>query len=376
VSLNVLREHLEYLSAQGRLDLFSEAISKIVKEGDVVTDIGCGTGVLGAICLEAGASQSYEVDNSDAIELARETFGRLGFSSRASFHWTSSYNFSPKNLADVCICDHIGYFGFDYDLISVLADARHRYLKPGGRIMPQRLELLLAAVESEEGHKQANAWRKTEIPERFRWLRALAIHCKFPLDLQAENVVTPAQSLAILDLRIDQPEFFSWSVSLRATREATIHGIAGWFNCELADDVWMTNSPLSEKSIKRSQAFLPIDRAVRVQENEPIEVTLMVRPNEELIAWTVRFPLQDLVFKHSTWQGELLGADRLQRSLPSHVPKLTETARAKQIILGYCDGKRTLEEIRALLRNKHPDLFLNERALESSLARALAGSTQ
>jgi predicted RNA methylase len=375
MSLSVLREHLEYLSARHRLDLFSNAISKTVKENDIVVDIGCGTGVLGAICLEVGASHSYEVDDSDAIELARETFDRLGLNNLASFHRTSSYNFASKGLADVCICDHIGFFGFDYDLIGVLQDARQRYLKPGGRIMPQRLELLLAAVESDAGHTQANAWRKAEIPERFRWLRDVAIHCKYPIDFHAENVVTTAQSLAILDLRIDQPEFFSWNISLRAMRDATVHGIAGWFNCELADDVWMTNSPLSEKSIKRSQAFLPIDQAVQVHENELIEVTLMVRPNDALIAWTVRFPAQELVFKHSTWQGELLGADRLRHSLPSHVPKLTDAARAKQIILGYCDGKRSLEEIRTLLRNNHGDLFSTERALERSLASALVSST-
>ena len=65
----------------------------------------------------------------------------------------------------------------------------------------------------------------------------------------------PAE-LGCIDLRVDNPEFFSWTVELTVARDGTLHGLAGWFECELAENVWMTNSPLSAQAIKRSQAFL------------------------------------------------------------------------------------------------------------------------
>ena len=48
---------------------------------------------------------------------------------------------------------------------------------------------------------------------------------------------------------------------MRIERDGTMHGLAGWFDCELADGVSMTNSPLSDRAIDRSQAFLPIEEA-------------------------------------------------------------------------------------------------------------------
>ena len=30
-------------------------------------------------------------------------------------------------------------------------------------------------------------------------------------------------------------------------RDGVMHGLGGWFECELAEGVWMTNSPLSER---------------------------------------------------------------------------------------------------------------------------------
>ena len=79
---SVLEEHIEYLTLPGRNALYAKAISRIIKPGDVVVDLGCGVGVLGLLCLEAGAARVYGIDHSDAIELARETVAKAGLSDR------------------------------------------------------------------------------------------------------------------------------------------------------------------------------------------------------------------------------------------------------------------------------------------------------
>lgn len=71
----------------------------------------------------------------------------------------------------------------------------------------------------------------------------------------------------------------------------------------------MSNSPLARRRINRSQAFLPIDEAVTVRVGDSLKVRIMVRPDDNLIAWTVEFPATGRRFSHSTWQGMLLAPE-------------------------------------------------------------------
>ena len=67
----MLDEHREYLADRARTALFRRAIKAVVRPGDVVLDLGSGTGVLGLLALKAGAARVYQVDESPMIEVAR-----------------------------------------------------------------------------------------------------------------------------------------------------------------------------------------------------------------------------------------------------------------------------------------------------------------
>ena len=59
---SLLTEHFGYLSDALRLRRYGEAIAAVVREGDVVVDIGCGSGVLGLACLRAFSRCSLTPD--------------------------------------------------------------------------------------------------------------------------------------------------------------------------------------------------------------------------------------------------------------------------------------------------------------------------
>lgn len=80
----MLDEHLGYVADATRLDLYKTAIAKAISAGDTVADLGCGSGVLGLLCLRAGAGRVYAVDDSAMIDIARETFKRAGLGDRAA----------------------------------------------------------------------------------------------------------------------------------------------------------------------------------------------------------------------------------------------------------------------------------------------------
>ena len=110
----VLEEHLGYLLLPHRLELYRVAVKKVVRPGDHVVDAGCGTAVLGLLCLQEGAAHVYAIDSTAAIELAREALSRAGWASKVDFIRGSSFQVVLPERVDVVICDHVGYFGFDY----------------------------------------------------------------------------------------------------------------------------------------------------------------------------------------------------------------------------------------------------------------------
>ena len=366
----VLAEHFDYLSLEGRAALYEAAIARVVKPGDVVADLGCGFGILGIQCLRAGASHVYGVDSSGAIDIARESVARAGLSDRYTCISASTYRTDLPEKADLVICDHVGWFGLDYDIIPMLEDARRRMLKPGGRILPQRLRLVIAGVSSDECRKLAEGWSTPPIPEEFHWLGEYQRNTKHSLEYKPEDIGTAPVVLGEIDLRVDNPENFIFSGGLTASRDLRFDGIAGWFECELADGVWMTNSPLAGQRIARNQIFLAAREPFALGKGETAQVTLRCRKEGDMIGWTITPPggpkqklstFNSLVLNKRDLAGPVIGA-----------PALSQTARMRQTILGLIDGRRTADEIEQAALAQDPALFPTEHEIRLFIRSEIA----
>ncbi len=368
-----LDEHLGYVADSLRLARFKAAVAAVIKPGDRVADLGCGSGILGLLCLQAGAAKVYAIDSSEMIQVARDTFARAGYSDRAEFLPGLSTRIELPEQVDVVICDHVGYFGFDYNIIEIMADARRRFLKPGGRLIPARVALQLAAVESETCRTLAEGWAAPNIPSEFHWLREYAVNRKHAAQLRANELLSEVSILATVDLHTDNPQFHIWTAELRVQRDGILHGLGGWFECELTQGIWMTNSPLADQAINRSQVFLPMREPVTVKAGDTLKASVMARPADHLIAWEVHAGGRS--FRHSTWQGELLTAEEIARRNPLHVPRLSAGGDARRVVLSYCDGRRTVGEIEEAVLRDHPQLLPSTAEISRFVAQVLSGDT-
>ncbi|MFC1720556.1 methyltransferase domain-containing protein [Pseudomonadota bacterium] len=372
----MLQEHLDYLSDRNRLDLFRKAIDHAVRPGNRVLDLGCGSGVLGLLCLKAGAGSVVAIDHSAMIEVARETFGRAGYAGRTNCIKGNSHRVELPETFDLIIADHVGYFGLDYGIVHTLQDARIRFLKPGGTLLPKMIVPQLAAVEAPGARRRADGWQAESVPAEFHWLQQLSINSKHCFKFPGSAVLSSPARLDAIRLCDQQPEFFSLTTELQIERDGEMHGLAGWFDCELADDIWMTNSPLAEMPIDRPQVFLPIDDIVSVNRGDSIKATIMMRPAEQQLAWVVDFPASGRRFSHSTWQGMLLSGSDLMRTRPERVPRLSREGQARSIVLKYCDGERNAAEIERAVLREHPELFPSSAELSRFVYSVLARDTE
>lgn len=371
----MLDDHLAYVSDTVRLRNFKTAIATIIADGDSAADLGCGSGILGLLCLQAGAAQIYAIDDTAMIEVARNSLVRAGWANHSIFISGQSQHVDLPEQVDVVVCDHVGYFGFDYGIVETLQDARRRFLKPGGTLIPARVELQLAAVESEACRALAEGWRTESVPAEFHWLHHRGVNTKRAVNLKREELLCAPVALGSIDFGSDNPDFFSWSAELHVDRPGFLHGLAGWFNCELAEGIWMTNSPLSDNPIRRPQAFLPLGEVIEVKAGDVVKSRVSARPADQLIAWQVEIPARGKKFSHSTWQSELLTPVEFAKHTPRHVPKTSRAGHARMIVLGYCDGKRTVREIEQVVLLDHPKLFPSVEAISHFVARVLGGDT-
>lgn len=373
---SILAEHLGYVSDPVRLELFQKAIQSVVRPGCSVADLGCGTGVLGLFALRAGAERVYCIDDSGMIEVARETIARCGLAGRARFIRGLSARVQLPEPVDVAVCDHVGWLGFDYGVVGLLQDARRRLLKPGGALVPRSIRLQVAAIESQRCRALAGEWTSDRVPPEFHWVHSLSVNRLHPATLAPEELLSAPGDLGTLDLREEQPQFLSWSARLEAQRGGSVHGLAGWFDCELAPGIRMTNSPLSPGRIDRAQAFLAIDESVEVERGDRIDVTVMARPADELVGWNVTFARSGRRFSHSTWQGRLLSPDDLVRSDPARVPQPNSEGLARGIVMAYCDGRRTIRDIEQAVLRDHGSLFPSSEEISRFVIHVLARDTK
>jgi protein arginine N-methyltransferase 1 len=370
-----LDEHFSYLADRTKLERYQMAIDAVVGPEHVVLDLGCGSGSLGLMALRAGARKVLFVEEGPIIEAARRTISGAGLSDRAEFIQGNSFELALPGRVDIVVCDHIGFFGFDYGVLSLLADARQRFLKPGGLIVPNAIDLGLAPVESEVCRDLVARWHDGSLPEEFAWLARSAANTKHAVRLGPEDLLADPNVVATLQLGDEAEPFLSWVAEFRCNRDGMIDGVAGWFDCGLADGIRMTNSPLAAESLDRPQAYLPLEKPVQVSRGEILRVTVMARHLENVVAWVVELPGSNTRFTHSTFNGLLLEREALMRAHPDRRARLNDRGRARQLVLSYCDGQRTAAEVEALIRHDHPDLFPSATATSSFIRQVLAWDT-
>ncbi len=366
-----LVEHIEYLTLPGRNALYRRAIAAKLLPGDTVADLGCGVGVLGLFCLESGAARCWGIDSSDAIHLARESMERAGLAELYTCIADSTFRADLPERVDLIICDHVGYMGFDYGIIPLMRDARRRFLKPGGKMIPLALDLMVAPASSDACNAKARIWGTDAVPEPYRWLAELSSNACYRHNFEPADLLGPAAHLGHVDLAEAEPALFRFEAVLKIARAGRFDGFAAWFDCQLAGDIRMTNAPLDPDSIQRPQAFLPARESFAVAAGDEVRVSLRFIAENHIIAWTIQPPGGVPVQKLSTFNSTVMTPADLVRDSGRPLA-LTRDGEARAFVLAQVDGQRSGEEIIAKVLADRPDLLPSPQAIRDFVKDVLA----
>jgi SAM-dependent methyltransferase len=374
-------EHRKYLNDQSRVAAYAHAIAESVRRGDVVVDLGSGTGILGLLACRAGAKRVYSIEQTGMIEVARAICASNGFDDRVTFLNGHSRGVELPEKADVVVSDQVGYFGFDADAIEILADARERFLKPGGVLIPARIELCVAPVERPDMAARLAFWEKPTEGFDLSAARAWAVNTSYVPVFSPDQLLTAPVTPLSIDVLAAVSPTVSFDISEVVGRPGILHGIAGWCRAQLSPSVRISNSTGTEYSVDRWNVFFPIDRSVEVRAGDQIRIAMQILLREMLVSWTVE--VTDSArkstkgrFAQSMFRGMLVSREALERTRPDFHPTRSPHGRARLAVLTLCDGKRPLDEIVESVYRQHSGLFPSTAEAKVFVTSVIAQSVQ
>jgi protein arginine N-methyltransferase 1 len=379
----ILDEHRQYLADELRLSSFRQAIAEVVRPGDIVVDLGAGTGVLGLFACQAGAAKVFSIEQGPIVSLAQEICRANGFQDRVSFIKGVSLRAEVPNKADVVVADQIGFFGFEAGILEYFSDARQRFLTPGGKMIPSQVDLWAAPVHIPERYVDVEFWRNRVANLDLSAACSVATNTLDSANFEAKHLLSEPQRLASLDLMTWNNTSLSYKGEYTIERTGTLHGIGGWFSAQLSPSVTMTNSPLATARIDRRNAFLPLEHPMEVREGDRARLDIHIVPSEGLVSWNIEISRKEdstwvrtASSLQSTFKGMLLREDDLRHTQPNFVPRRTSWGDARLSVLNLCDGRRQLKEIEAEVYQRHANLFRSSSEVAGFVARVVARYSQ
>jgi protein arginine N-methyltransferase 1 len=306
--------HRWYLSDEIRMNAFRTAITQAVRTGDVVVDIGTGTGVLALMACAAGAARVYAIERDPFIEVARKIAHANGYGNRIEYLRGESASIEVPEPADVVLCDLIGPFAFDAGVFDVLADATARYLKPSGRTIPSEIALSIAPVESPDLRSMLTFWRGRPAGFDMSAARDYARKTSHHLTLAADALLTtPIRVGSYACARSTLPAIDAQATT-HATRDGWIDAIAGWFEATLVPEVKITNAPGAPDRLARRNLLLPVTDPIPVTMGDEISVSVRVLVRDQIVQWKVECRNASGVYRAftgSTFEGALISREDL-----------------------------------------------------------------
>lgn len=140
------------LADERRSVVLLEAVARALRPGDVVVDVGSGSGLLGLFALARGARKVVAIEETASVTLLRANAKSMGtdLSSRLEVQACNSFDAKLPPDATLVVSELFGNDPFQEGVLSTLADLGRR-LPHGCRYLPERVEVHLSLFDLVDG---------------------------------------------------------------------------------------------------------------------------------------------------------------------------------------------------------------------------------
>jgi SAM-dependent methyltransferase len=237
----------DMLSDNRRMERYRAAIEQVVKPGDVVVDLGTGLAVLAIMAAQAGAGKVYAVDvRPQVIPFAERVVAANGFSDVITVVQSNATELELPEAVDVIINELIGDFGTDENIYECVQAVAERHLKPGGRVLPNRLTTRLLGVcyRDEFRGVYRDPFQGIDLSaaisdgKPFEPAAVMYGLRQMPIEL------TRSIPVECIDFEKPMPQrAYEYELELNVLQDGDLQGLVGYFDAELAPGISLNNYP-------------------------------------------------------------------------------------------------------------------------------------
>lgn len=296
MNYNDYSAHRVMVRDEVRTGAFQKAIEAVVKQGDVVLDVGAGSGVLSLFAARAGAARVYAVERTpEAAAMARQLVHANGFEAIVTVVEGDVRQIAPPELVDVIVSEWMGAIGIDENMYGSVLFARDHWLKPDGQVIPLSVTAMAAPVAIVQ---RVDAAFFTDRPYGLD-LSALGEPVLNELlmirrRVEAADLAAPAQPLWTTSALTDTPgvvrETARAELDFTANGPSRVSALALWFTADLGQGVTLSNAP-DAADTHWGQMLLPLHTQLELNKGDALHVEVSawpVGPGPLMFGWKWR----------------------------------------------------------------------------------------
>ncbi|MHB0961282.1 MAG: 50S ribosomal protein L11 methyltransferase [Pirellulaceae bacterium] len=273
------------VSDRPRTNAFAAAIRQVVRPGDVVLDVGTGTGILAMLAAQAGARKIYAIDATDIAEVATALVQVNGLADRIHVLQGRAGELHLEQKVDLIMSEWLGNAAFAEGMLHAVLEARDHNLAPTGRMLPSTVRVLIAPLDEPILYHTEGPgfWREPIHGLDFSSLQEMELSQGRTTQIRVDPaaLLAAGQTLLELDLLTASAED-AWSereLEFVSLRDGVLNGFCVWFEAELSPQVTLDTGPLSPET-HWAQTYLSFSpRPVRAGQRVVVNVDFSYDPD-------------------------------------------------------------------------------------------------
>nr|HML29593.1 ribonucleotide-diphosphate reductase subunit beta [Hyphomicrobium sp.] len=189
------------------------------------------------------------------------------------------------------VSETLGNYALEENIIATLADARQRFLKPGGKVIPDGIIQYVAPVVTPRIDAELRVWEHVGHGLDLSIAQKMSLNNAYVRALQPADVLDGCRSAMVwdeIDLTSETRSKRRGEAEWRLPRPAKIYGFATWWKVELVPGIGFSTGPLSPRT-HWEQLYFPLLAPIDASASDVIAIDLRSNSSEEAgthLAWT------------------------------------------------------------------------------------------